>query len=149
MDKERVNNFEQLKVWQEAHALVMRVFQTTPRLPPEQQEGLALTMERTAVEVPRGIAEGFKRRGSRNKAHYYNLSQSSLEALRYYFILCRDLKYEIDYDELSRQADQTARMLEGLVRSMTRNDRGDRGRRGGRDEPRRDEHEGDEGGEND
>jgi four helix bundle protein len=131
MEKERVSSFEQLKVWQEAHALVMRVFQTTPRLPAEQQEGLALAMERTAVEVPRGIAEGFKRRGSRNKAHYYNLAQSSLEALRYYFVLCRDLKYEIDYDELSRQADQTARMLDGLVRSMTRSDRG---RRAGRDQ---------------
>lgn len=124
MDKERVGSFEQLKVWQEAHALVMQVFQTTPKLPPEQQEGLALAMERTAVEVPRGIAEGFKRRGSRNKAHYYNLAQTSLEALRYYFILCRDLKYEIGYEELTRAADQTGRMLEGLVRSMTRGGRG-------------------------
>jgi four helix bundle protein len=129
-----------MKVWQEAHALVMHVFETTPKLPSEQQEGLALAMERTAVDVPRGIAEGFKRRGSRNKAHYYNLSQSALEALRYYFILCRDLKYNIDYDELSRQADQTGRMLDGLVRSMTRGDRG-RGGRGRREESRSEESE--------
>ena len=130
--EKRVSSFEDMKVWQEAHALVLRIFQITPRLPAEQQEGLALAMERAAVDVPKSIAEGFKRRGSRNKAHYYNLAQSALESLRYYLILCRDLKFDIEYDDLSYRSDQVARMLDGLVRSMTRiNDPRDRGRRGG------------------
>src|SRR5438046_10671618 len=128
--RDRVTTFEDMKVWQEAHALVMRVFEQTPKIPSEQQEGLALAMEKTAVDVPRFIAEGFRRRGSRNKAHYYNMSQSALEGLRYYFILCRDLKYTIDYEELAYRGDQVARMLEGLVRSMTR--QGPDGRRTGR-----------------
>lgn len=130
MEKERVSSFEDMKVWQEAHALVLRVFEMTPKLPAEQQEGLALSIERAAVEVPKSIAEGFKRRGSRNKAHYYNMAQSALESLRYYLILCRDLKFNIEYDDLSYRSDQVARMLEGLVRSMTRMDES-RGRRGG------------------
>src|SRR5690242_2670402 len=135
--RDRVSSFEDMKVWQEAHALVMKVFEQTPKLPQEQQEGLAMTMEKAAVDVPRFIAEGFRRRGSRNKAHYYNMSQSALEALRYYFILCRDLKYGIDYDDLSYRGDQVARMLDGLTRSMSRQNRD--GRRGGhRGGPRRD-----------
>ena len=136
-DRERIGSFEQMKVWQEAHALVLRVFEVTPRIPPEQQEGLAAMMEKAAIEVPKSIAEGFKRRGSRNKAHYYNLSQASLESLRYMLILCRDLKYEIDYDDLAYRGDQVSRMLDGLVRSMTRGGPGSGnggrgGRRGGR-----------------
>jgi four helix bundle protein len=136
-DRERIGSFEQMKVWQEAHALVLRIFEVTPRIPPEQQEGLAAMMERAAIDVPKSIAEGFKRRGSRNKAHYYNLSQASLESLRYMLILCRDLKYEIDYDDLAYRGDQVSRMLDGLVRSMTRTGGsgggGGRGaRRGGR-----------------
>src|SRR3954447_476550 len=136
-DRERIGSFEQMKVWQEAHALVLRIFEVTPRIPPEQQEGLAAMMERAAIDVPKSIAEGFKRRGSRNKAHYYNLSQASLESLRYMLILCRDLKYEIDYDDLAYRGDQVSRMLEGLVRSMTRSGPGSSsggrgGRRGGR-----------------
>jgi four helix bundle protein len=130
--RDRVSTFEDMKVWQEAHALVMRVFEQTPKIPSDQQEGLAAQMERTAVDVPRYIAEGFRRRGSRNKAHYYNLSQSSLEGLRYYFILCRDLKYGIDFDDLAYRGDQVARMLDGLVRSMTRGPGGGGGRDGGR-----------------
>ena len=136
-DRERIGSFEQMKVWQEAHALVLRIFEVTPRIPPEQQEGLAAMMERAAIDVPKSIAEGFKRRGSRNKAHYYNLSQASLESLRYMLILCRDLKYEIDYDDLAYRGDQVSRMLDGLVRSMTRTggsggSGGRGGRRGGR-----------------
>ena len=137
-DRERIASFEQMKVWQEAHALVLRIFEVTPRIPPEQQEGLAAMMERASIDVPKSIAEGFKRRGSRNKAHYYNLAQASLESLRYMLILCRDLKYEIDYDDLAYRGDQVSRMLDGLVRSMTRsggtgNGGGGRGgRRGGR-----------------
>lgn len=118
--RDRIDSFEKMKVWQEAHALTMRVFENTPKLPSDQQGGLALQMEAAAVSVPKSIAEGFKRRGPRNKAHFYNIAQSSLEGLRYYFILCRDLKYDIDYEDLSYRGDQVARMLDGLIRSMLR-----------------------------
>jgi four helix bundle protein len=134
--RDRISSFEQMKVWQEAHALVLRIFEVTPRIPQEQQEGLATLMEKAAIEVPKSIAEGFKRRGSRNKAHYYNLSQSALESLRYLLILCRDLKYDIEYEDLAYRGDQVSRMLDGLIRSMTRTGGGagggGRGRRGGR-----------------
>ncbi len=116
----RIDSFEKMKVWQEAHALTMKVFAATPKLPQEQQGGLALQMEQAAVAVPKSIAEGFKRRGPRNKAHFYNLSQTALESLRYYFILCRDLGFEIPFEDLSYRGDQVARMLDGLVRSMLR-----------------------------
>ncbi|SRR5712691_11371233 len=131
-DRERISSFEQMKVWQEAHALVLRIFELTPAIPAEQQEGLAALMEKAAIEVPKSIAEGFKRRGSRNKAHYYNLAQSALESLRYLLILCRDLKYNIDYEDLAYRGDQVSRMLDGLVRSMTRGGRGGGGGGGGR-----------------
>src|SRR5258706_3459601 len=132
-DRDRISSFEQMKVWQEAPDLVLRIFEMPPRIPAEQQEGLAALMEKAAIEVPKSIAEGFKRRGSRNKAHYYNLSQSALESLRYLLILCRDLKYDIDYEDLAYRGDQVSRMLDGLIRSMTRTaggvgTRGDAGR---------------------
>lgn len=116
----RIDSFEKMKVWQEAHSLAMRVFKLTPGLPGEQQAGLAQQMEEAAVAVPKNIAEGFKRRGPRNKAHFYNLAQTSLESLRYYFILCRDLKYDIQYDDLAMHTEQVSRMLDGLIRSMMR-----------------------------
>ena len=106
----RIDSFEKMKVWQEAHALTMKVFAATPKLPAEQQAGLALQMEQAAVSVPKSIAEGFKRRGPRNKAHFYNLAQTSLEGLRYYFILCADLLY-LPADAIGDRLEEVARRL--------------------------------------
>jgi four helix bundle protein len=75
-------------------------------------------MQRAAVSVPANIAEGFKRRGRADKVHFYNIAQASLEELRYYFILCRDLEYEVDYESLVEQAERVGRMLTGLINSI-------------------------------
>ena len=92
-----IERFEQLEVWQWAHRLVLNVYTTTRGLPTDQRFGLTNQMQRAAVSVPANIAEGFKRRGRGDKAHFYNIAQSSLEELRYYFILCRDLGYKVEY----------------------------------------------------
>lgn len=68
-------------------------------------------MQRASVSVPANIAEGFKRRGRANKVCFYNIAQGSLEELRYYFILCRDRGYKLEYEQLAGQADQISRML--------------------------------------
>lgn len=75
-------------------------------------------MRRAAISVPANIAEGFKRRGLKDKSYFYNIAQGSLEELRYFIILCRDLGHNIDYDDLASRASQIARMLAGLIRSL-------------------------------
>jgi len=41
-----------------------------------------------------------------------------LEELRYYFILCRDLGYKLQFDPLSNDAQRVGRMLNGLIKSV-------------------------------
>jgi len=73
-------------------------------------------MRRSAVSVPANIAEGFGRRQPRDKIRFYNISQASVEELRYYLILCTDLGYVKQHAEVSQYLDSTARMLKTLVR---------------------------------
>jgi len=113
-----IERFEQLEVWQAAHSLVLCVYPMTVSLPSDEKYGLISEMRRAAVSVPANIAEGFKRRGQPDKAHFYNMAAASLEELRYYFILCRDLGYKIDYGDLAARADQVSRMLHGLVKAV-------------------------------
>jgi len=110
--------FEQLEVWQAAHRLVLDVYHTTVTMPSDEKYGLIAQMKRAAVSIPANIAEGFKRRTRNDKAHFYNIAQGSLEELRYYFILCRDLGLKLDYDGLATQADHIARMIHGLIQSV-------------------------------
>jgi four helix bundle protein len=86
-----IENFEQLDVWQVAHRLVLQVYRITSTIPSDQRYDLISQMQRAGVSIPANIAEGFKRRGRPDKVHFYNMDQGSLEEVRYYFILCRDL----------------------------------------------------------
>lgn len=113
-----IERFEQLEVWQEAHRLVLSVYKMTLTLPADEKYGLISQMRRSAVSVPANIAEGFKRRGRADKAHFYNVAQASLEELRYYFILCRDLGHKFQYTPIAEGADHVSRMLHGLVRAV-------------------------------
>jgi len=110
-----IQQVEQLEVWREAHALALDVYKLAGRLPDRERYGLTPQMQRAAVSVPANIAEGFRRRGTADKVRFYNISEASLEELRYYFLLCRDLGYDIDHVEFSNRSDRIARMLQGLT----------------------------------
>ena len=93
MTGQAAKKFEDLAVWQKAHTLVLRVYKMTRGFPKEELFGLSAQMRRAAVSVPANIVEGFYRAGRSDKARFMNVAQSSLEELRYYFILSRDLGY--------------------------------------------------------
>jgi four helix bundle protein len=114
-----ISSFEELEVWQLAHRLVLEVYRITDGFPPSQEYGLTSQMQRAAVSVPANIAEGFKRHSGAEKIRFYNIAQGSLEELRYYFILCRDLGYKLQFDPLNDDAKRVGRMLNGLIKSVT------------------------------
>lgn len=113
-----IERFEELEAWQVAHKIVLDVYKATLHLPTEEKFGLISQMRRAAVSVPGNIADGFKRRGVADKKHFYNIAQSSLEELRYYLLLCRDLGFQMEPDHLPERINQTGRMLTGLIRSI-------------------------------
>jgi four helix bundle protein len=88
-------HFGQLEVWQEAHKLVLDVYQLTQGFPGDERFGLTTQMRRAAVSVPANIAEGFKRGGIQEKVRFYNISEGSLEELKYFLILSKDLGLHI------------------------------------------------------
>jgi four helix bundle protein len=90
----------------------------TARFPRDEQFGLVSQMRRAAVSVPASIAEGFKKRSRPDKVRFYNISQGSLEELRYYLILSRDLGYLGDSDSAQANLDEVGRMLHGLIASI-------------------------------
>ena len=109
--------FEDLAVWQKAHGLVLRVYKLTRAFPKEELFGLTAQMRRAAVSVPANIVEGFYRAGRSDKARFMNVAQSSLEELRYYLILSRDLGYlkaGVDSSDL----DEIGRMLGAYQRAL-------------------------------
>ena len=119
MDRAPARRFEDLIVWQKAHALVLRVYEVTKAFPKEELFGLTSQMRRAAVSVPANMAEGFSKKGNPDKARIMNISQASLEELRYYFILARDLGYvEAKLEWLD--VDEVARLLGAYIQRSSR-----------------------------
>jgi four helix bundle protein len=109
--------FEDLIVWQKSHALVLRVYKLSATFPRQEIYGLTSQMRRCDVSVPSNIAEGFAKRSRTDKARFYNVAQGSLEELRYYFILSRDLGY-IAADSRWGDLDEVARLLNAYTKSV-------------------------------
>jgi len=86
-------SFEDLQVWQKAHAYVLLVYQMTRKYPKEEIFGLTSQLRRAAISITANIAEGFVRSGRNEKIRFYNISQGSLEETKNYIILSLDLGY--------------------------------------------------------
>ena len=116
----KILHFRQLETWQEAHKLVLMMYQVTKKLRGEERFGLVAQMRRAAVSVPGNVAEGFKRRGIQDKIRFYDISEGSLEELKYFFILSKDLGYISSDADLMAQSETVGRLLNGLIASTER-----------------------------
>lgn len=117
---EKLTDFQQLNVWQKAHALVLNIFELVKKFPKEERGEMVVLMKQSAMIIPIKIAEGFMRRSPREKEMAYKASQTAIEEVKYYLILAKDLGYIKEQEELMIAVDEIGRMLTGLVRS-TRN----------------------------
>ena len=114
----KTQRFEDLEVWRKAHALVLAIYRATALLPVEERFGLVSQMRRAAISVAANIAEGAKKRTARDQFNFYNIAQGSLEELRYYLILTRDLGYPSEgLDALNSDLDRVGRMLYALAQT--------------------------------
>lgn len=69
--------FTEVQAWQLAHKFVLEVYKLTKKFPREEIFGLTSQFRRAAVSIAANIAEGYKKRGKKDKIRFYNISQGS------------------------------------------------------------------------
>jgi four helix bundle protein len=114
----KIERFEDLEVWKKAHKMVLETYRVTKDFPGEERFGLVPQRRRAAISIAANIADGFKKRTLKDKSNFYNISQGSLEELRYYFILSADLGYSKDNKSVIYLFEEVGRMLHGLIKSI-------------------------------
>jgi len=120
MKRNKATSFQDLEVWKKSHQLVLDTYKLTKNFPPEEKFGLVSQMRRAAISIPANLAEGFKKRSLKDKSNFYNIAQGSLEEVRYYIILSKDLRYLNESKELLDSTAEIGRMLNGLISSLAR-----------------------------
>ncbi|MDI6917721.1 MAG: four helix bundle protein [Thermoplasmatales archaeon] len=113
----KVKSFEDLRVWQKSHRLVLDVYKITKSYPKDERFVLVSQMRRSSISIPANIAEGFRKRGKKDKINFYNIAQGSLDEIKYYIILSKDLGYINDHNYLIKEVDEVGKMLNGIINS--------------------------------
>lgn len=112
--------FQDLEVWRKAHQLVLLTYKESKLFPKDEIYGFTSQIKRAAVSIPANIAEGFKREGVKDKICFYNIAQSSLEEVRYFLILAKDLQF-MESEQALSNIDEIARMLGSYIRKIRNN----------------------------
>ena len=96
---------------------VLLVYDYTKEFPKAELYGLTSQFRRAAVSIAANIAEGFKKRGKKDKARYLNISQGSLEECRYYIILSDDLGYG-KQQKLEQTLEEVSKLIDAYAKAI-------------------------------
>ncbi len=114
------NTFQDLIVWQKAHHFVLEVYEVTKSFPKDELFGLISQIRRAVISVPANIVEGRKKKTIPHQASFINIAESSLEEVKYYLILSKDLNYinEEKYKHLFEKAEEIGKLINGYEKFL-------------------------------
>lgn len=121
-EKTKIKSFTDLKVWQEGHRLVILIYKFTGKFPSKETYSITDQMRRSSASITANIAEGFGRRGYKEKLQFYYLAQGSLLELKNFLLIARDVAYlnSRDFSVLADQSNQVHKLLQGLIQKTKR-----------------------------
>ncbi len=120
MEKAKITTFTDLNAWQKGHELVLGVYKSAEDFPANEQFGLSSQIKRAVVSVTSNIAEGFSRKTSTDKTHFYHMALGSCTEVQNQLLVARDLHF-IDKEKFMQLAELSIsvhKLLNGLIKSL-------------------------------
>lgn len=114
----KIREFTDLLAWQEAHKLVLLIYNVTKNFPKEELYSLTDQIRRASVSITSNIAEGFGRQSYKEKIQFYYLAQGSLVEVKNQIIIAKDVGYlQLNvYESIKLQSETAHRLLQGLIK---------------------------------
>jgi len=115
-----MKTFKDIIAWQKGYRLTLIVYKLTSAFPKCEEFGLKSQLRRAGVSIISNIAEGFKRRSTKDSLRFFNQSESSLEEVKCQTMLAHDLGYlnKKNYKELYDLEEETGKVLFGWIQSQ-------------------------------
>ncbi|MDD5766030.1 MAG: four helix bundle protein [Candidatus Marinimicrobia bacterium] len=120
MDVLKRLRWRDLEVWQLSHKMVFSLYHLVAHFPNEEKYSLYDQIERSAVSVPANIVEEHARNSTKEFIRFCHISRGSLEELRYYLLLARDLAYitETLYRDYEKRLTKISVKLNNFIHSL-------------------------------
>jgi len=111
-----------LKIFQLADNLVMRIYERTRDFPKEEVYGLTSQLRRGAVSVASNIVEGAGRSTENDFLRFLTIAHGSAKELAYQLTIAERLGY-LEDDKLSSGAEESARVIAAFIKSFSKEER--------------------------
>jgi len=115
-----MNDFRNLKVWEKAHLLTLKIYKVTEDFSREELYGLTSQITRACVSIPTNIAEGCVRSSDADFSRFLYISLGSTSELEYLILLSMDLKFintEL-HIELNNEINEIKKMLIAMIQKL-------------------------------
>lgn len=120
-------NFRDILAWQAAYELTLAVYQATQNFPRSEDYGLTSQIKRASVSITSNIAEGFGRRGIKEKDNFYSIAHGSLTEVENQIIIARGVGYlsDVQFNDMTVMCVKTHKLLYGLRKANKSKGAGD------------------------
>lgn len=117
-----MNNYRELKVWQDSIQLVMAVYDNLKDFPSSERFGLIDQIRRSAVSIPSNIAEGAGRHGQKEFARFLSIASGSASELSTQIEIATRLGFitEVNSIDLNEKITSIHKMIYGLQAAVRR-----------------------------
>jgi four helix bundle protein len=115
-----MRDHRKLRAFELADQLVLSIYKGTKSFPREEQFGLTSQLRRAAVSIASNIVEGCARNSQADYVRFLDMAFGSVREVEYQLTIASRLGYlpSETGQQLASQADETARVLAGLLRSL-------------------------------
>lgn len=116
----KIKSFTDLNAWRKGHELVLDIYKITKTFPSDEKYGLSDQMRRCAVSITSNIAEGFSRRGNKEKLQFYYISLGSVTEIQNQLLIARDIGYikNLEFKKIAEKTVEVSKLTNGLIKSL-------------------------------
>ena len=110
-------SYKDLIVWQKSKNLVIEIYALTDRFPKDEKFGVISQFNRAAISIPLNIAEGYRRRGDKERRQFFFIAFGSGAEVEALIDICKDLpKFKnFDFSKAESLLNEVMRMLNKFI----------------------------------
>lgn len=111
---QKVESFEDLWIWQEARALVKKIYSDFAKGTPGGRDyGFKGQVQQAGVSIMNNIAEGFERSTDTEKARFMDIAKGSCGEVRSMYYSAEDLRY-VSAERATQRREASKKIARGI-----------------------------------
>jgi four helix bundle protein len=116
-----MGGFKDLKVWQQAKLLAVKIYEITNEGPFQRDFGFKDQIRRAAISVPSNIAEGDERGSNKDSVRFFFIAKGSLAELQTQLEIAHEIEYITQniFNDLEQECITIGKMLGSLIKARS------------------------------